>query len=178
MPLSPQTLLVNTSDNILLVKAGVPQNYREQMIKKIEELGDSCDYKTNVKAQMTSYFIWEESPIFDLLLKNIIKIANYYDNVVEQYAIVDCWGALYTKSEYAVPHNHDPAYRSFIYYLTNSNSPLIIEDQTIECKEDTLIYFRSNLIHQVKPTIDEKRICLAGNMIPLEWRLQSNIFKL
>ena len=127
--------------------------------------------KTNVKAIMSSYVIWEESQIFNSLLDNIINsIKNHApirDNQYE-YILTNVWGAIYKKDHYTIPHDHLPFVISFVYYLQSSgNTPLVFNGSNLQINptDDMLVIFPSYLLHSVpKHTEEEDRVCLAGNL--------------
>jgi hypothetical protein len=165
---------LNFPTQIWELQLGIPQNYKRECIKEIYRLGDSMNQTTNVKAIMSSWWIWKESKIFDLLLEKISTIMTDklypslkdYDNRVK-LEIVEAWSAIYKKGHFTDPHGHKPNHFSFVYYLkSNGNTPLIFSDANFHINpiDDTLIIFPSNIIHTVPIHKDEEdRICLAGN---------------
>ena len=150
---------------------GIPQSYKEKCIEEIYRLGDSMNQQTNVKAQMTSYQIWNESHVFDNLLSNIDNIIN---NVFPigipniRYKTGDTWGAVYKEGHYARKHNHQPALLSWVYYLkSKGDTPLVFDDCDFKVNpmDDALIIFPAYITHSVPKHIGkEDRICLAGNV--------------
>ena len=89
-------------------------------------------------------------------------------NVLDLYTR-RCWGASYTKSEYAKEHNHTPNLYSWCYYvrMPDGSSPLIFPEaqQIIYPNEGDLILFSGLVRHYVPPNKSvEPRIMLAGNI--------------
>jgi len=176
--------IVNTKSQATSLKLGIPENYRKECIKEIYRLGDSMNKKTKVQAIMTTYKIFNESKIFDTLLRNILKIATkikieedrgIYDNKGtylnnQSLILKDTWGAIYEKGHFTESHDHISAssYLSFVYYLqAEPNTPLILSDdnQKILPENDLFAIFPSYVRHKV-PTHEgpEDRIVLAGNI--------------
>lgn len=155
---------------IIQTELGIPQEYKQQCINEIYRLGDSMNQKTNVKAIMTSYNIWNESKIFNILLNNIKIFISNIMSIDKRWKLIlqDAWGAIYKKNNYTIPHNHLPSQISFVYYLQSSgNTPLIFEGCNFQINpiDDMLIAFPSYLSHSVPEHIEEEdRICIAGNL--------------
>lgn len=163
--------------NILETNLGIPKKYQQECINEIYRLGDSQEQRTNVKAIMTSWVIWEETTILNQLLDNILYAIKVY--VVENVSIYqeissipkldNAWGAIYKKGHYTKSHDHLFSWPySFVYYLqTTDNTPLIFDDCNfnINPKDDKLIVFDANLKHSVPVHNDDvDRVCIAGNV--------------
>jgi uncharacterized protein (TIGR02466 family) len=107
--------------------------------------------------------------------------------------ISNSWGVLYNKNNFSHKHNHKNSYISGCFYLTEGNpleiiSPLM--DQwyfshnlmgnnkniksthrnctkiDIEIHPKSLLIFPSWLHHKVSPSLLDKRLCVAFNIIP------------
>jgi hypothetical protein len=151
----------------------IPQDYNQQCIDEIYRLGDSMNQKTNVKASMSSPFIWNKTKVLNPLIDIIIKTLNEIIPIPSEeykYKLTNCWGAIYKKGDYTIPHTHAIAQISFIYYLKSNpnSSPLLFNDCNfhIQPHSNKLILFPGYLRHSVPKQIDsEDRICLAGNFI-------------
>tara|TARA_X000001388_G_C2213113_1_gene115992 strand:+ start:756 stop:1280 length:525 start_codon:yes stop_codon:yes gene_type:complete len=162
---------LKTPVTITEVKLGIPNDYKLKCIDEIYKLGDSQDQTTNVKAIMTSYFLWNESKIFDRLLGNIENLVNKLNkpfNPTKEYKVVEAWGSIYKEGHYALPHDHGLFSMSFVYYLkSNGSTPLIFDEVGFQAdaKDDMLIIFPSYLIHSVPiHNGKEDRVCIAGNI--------------
>ena len=159
---------------ILETKLGIPQDYKQKCIEEIYRLGDSMNQTTNVKAIMSSYTVWEETKILDILLNNILKtienkIISSYLDIPAKANLNDAWSAIYKKGHYTQSHHHIGNFPfSFVYYLqAANNTPLIFSGSTfgIYPSDDTLVVFPSTLLHEVPMHEDEiDRICVAGNV--------------
>lgn len=152
------------------LQLGVPQDYRQQMIKELYRIGDKMNQTTNVKASMTSYEIWNDSPKFDLILDNILKITDEHLISDPRYknVMTSAWGAIYKEGHYTLPHEHDPAVYSWVYYLKvdEHSSPLVFDNNELilNVKDDLLVLFPGNVTHMVpKQTGGGDRLVLAGN---------------
>jgi len=92
----------------------------KDIIKVINKQGDRQNHKSNVKAQMTEWRMWDE-PGFDKL-KNIIcemsiQISQQQYNRKITPMLTDMWGMKYKSEEYAKSHDHWPALWSMSYYI-------------------------------------------------------------
>jgi hypothetical protein len=167
---------IQSPTEIITLHLGIPPEYKQQCIDEIYNLGDSQSQQTNIKAIMTSYQIWNESKIFNMLLNNIKNIISNIEPMDKRWEFVlkDAWGAIYKKDSYTVCHWHYPFQTSFVYYLQSSgNTPLIFNgcDFQINPIDDMLVVFPSYLFHSVpKHNEEEDRVCIAGNLIwkPIE----------
>ena len=156
---------------ISTITLGIPQLYKEKCIEEIYRLGDSMDQQTNVKAQMTSYQIWNESRVFDTLISNIDDSINKLipiDIPQVKYKTGDAWGAVYKEGHYARYHTHHPHQLAWVYYLKSTgDTPLVFDDCDFKVNpiDDTLVVFPGYVTHSVPKHIEkEDRICLAGNV--------------
>lgn len=157
--------------SITTTKLNIPLKYKNEVIDELYTIGDRQNKQTNVKAIMSSYFIWDETKVLNPLIN---KIFNTIGRVVPPadpnliYRLENCWSAIYKKGHYTIPHNHEAGYGSFIYYLKSNpnSSPLIFDDCdfTISPTDDLLVIFPGHLNHSVPPHTDnEDRIGIAGN---------------
>jgi hypothetical protein len=156
---------------IINTQLGIPQEYKQQCIEEAYHLGDSQNQQTNVKAIMSTYAIFDETPVYNPLLNNI---KNVIDNFLPTphskliYSLTNAWSAIYKKGHHTIPHQHSPSHLSFVYYLKSSgNTPLIFDQCNFQINpiDDMLIIFPSHVWHSVPKHIDEEdRICLAGNL--------------
>ena len=84
--------------------------------------------------------------------------------------IVDFWGNVYKKGDYAVNHEHVPVHLSFVYFVKAKwyDSPLIFTDsgKKIRPKEGRYVIFPGYLLHSVPMhRYNHDRITLSGNFI-------------
>ena len=154
---------------IITLYLNIPQKYKHKCIEEIYKLGDSQDNITNLKCIMSSYWIWNESKVFNSLLGNIHKIIiSQYGEDTQTLEMINAWSAIYKEGNYSVSHNHRPNSFSFVYYLkSNGTTPLIFEDCNFRINplDDLLLIFPSYLNHHVPKHIgQEDRICIAGNL--------------
>jgi hypothetical protein len=156
---------------IITTQLGIPQNYKQQCIDEIYRIGDQQNNQTNVKAIMSTWFIWEETTVLNSLLNNIHNTLNKIIPINDKryvYKLVDCWSAIYKKEHYTTPHNHK-SILSFVYYLkVDNDSSILLFDKcnfNLQPQNDMLVIFPGYLTHSVpKQLSGEDRICLAGNM--------------
>jgi len=80
--------------------------------------------------------------------------------------VTDCWGIIYEKSDYTLPHHHFPADFSCSVYLEvePDASPLYFsENCQIPPKPGMLVLFPGILTHEVRPTAG-RRVVIAMNL--------------
>lgn len=162
--------VVNSKAKISTFNLDFSQNYLNECVNEIYRIGDKQNNSTNVKALMTSYFIWEDSLIFSKLLNTIkSSLIELLSNSKDKYQVSldNAWGSIYKEGEFAVPHHHNPFHYSFVFYLKADpqSSPLNFVDSNLNIipKENLLIIFPSYVMHQVLPNKDNERVMIAGN---------------
>jgi len=92
----------------------------KEIKKVIDKQGDRHNHKTNVKAQMTEWKMWNEPGFKQLadLAINIGKKASIDKHMREvNLKLTNLWGMKYKSNEEAISHDHWPALWSFAYYL-------------------------------------------------------------
>lgn len=164
---------VTVKTSIVTTFMGIPNEYKNKCIKELYKLGDYYKKETNVKAIMTSYNIFSQTKVFNVLIQKIMdRVTSSFplkDDRFE-YGLKDCWGAIYKKGDFTLPHYHLPCILSFVYYLQLplQSSSLIFPQTNYDnpIEEDMLIIFPAYMEHEVPPhKSDEDRICLAGNVV-------------
>jgi hypothetical protein len=168
--------LVKASTNISTLSLNIPQSYKQQCIEEAYRLGDSMNQSSNVKAIMSSWYVWDETQIFNLLLDNI---SNYIFSTLKHNLssttlnLQNAWSAIYKKGHFTNSHCHLPSFISFVYYLkSNGNTPIIFDECgfSLHPKDDTLVFFPSYLTHSVPVHEEtEDRVVIAGN-IDANWK--------
>lgn len=158
---------------IIETQLGIPQDYKQKCIDEIYRLGDSMNQKTNVKAIMSSYKIWEETIVLNPLIDKIVQSVYHLFPINDSrffYYLQDCWSIIYKKGHYTDPHSHSPSQISFVYYLKTSpnTSSLFFNECNFEIKpyNDLLILFPSHIVHSVPHQPKNKdRVCISGNLM-------------
>tara|TARA_R110001592_G_scaffold45063_1_gene144396 strand:- start:135 stop:686 length:552 start_codon:yes stop_codon:yes gene_type:complete len=163
---------------IIDLKLGIPQNYKQECINEIYKIGNSVDGPTNLTSLRSTYQVWKETKVLNILIGNILTVLHEITPPHDEryyYDLVNAWSAIYKKGHYAKLHCHIPAHISFVYYFKSTgNTPLIFDECNFKLNptDDTLVIFPSYLKHSVPPHNDkEDRICLAGNVW---WELKQN----
>lgn len=143
----------------------------------IRAMGDQWQHKTNVKASMTDFKMWEEGkPAYE----HFQNLAQYAGNLALQNApkeaqphfqpvVTEIWGAVYKKDEYTIVHDHWPAVWSFTYYVNVSPdcAPLVFPDGniTVKPKNGMMCMFPGWIAHKVpRQKSDHERVMVAGNI--------------
>ncbi len=92
----------------------------KDIIKVINKQGDRQNHKSNVKAQMTEWRMWDE-PGFKKLANVIcdmsIQISKQQYNRKIDPVIQEMWGMKYKSEEISIIHDHWPATWSCAYYV-------------------------------------------------------------
>ena len=131
----------------------------DYFIKKIDQGVDSDNnrnYRTNVVAGMTDwkYFLGDEK-----FYETIIPIINILDNKESRSLdIKEAWGVRHRKFDRTKPHDHAPAYLSFVLYLNDHDQPLKFQDidETVDSSKGSFAIFSSNLTHYCERNISGK----------------------
>ena len=134
------------------------QHTHQEMSEIIRSHSHEEERKSNVKACMTNYFLHRQHTI-----------------VNDVCFTFDCWGAIYRKNDFTLPHTHGPALWSWVYYISipNNAPPLYFDEAKFKVypKSDEIILFPGHVRHEVPKAenMTEERIVLAGN-IYLDYR--------
>jgi len=164
----------------------VQKDYSNEILQKrlaqtCRDIGDIQKSTTNIQGSMTSYRMHETNSDFMKVCKIAINFANKNTPVnttgqTTTYMTWDCWGAIYSKGDYAKTHAHWPFVWSFVYYVEccKNCSPLIFDDcsstLSIQPKSGNMILFPAWLLHSVpKQQCDHDRIILSGNLVINPW---------
>jgi len=160
------------SDDVKVLIAKYP--YAHKVNSKISEyvlsIGDKQNYSTNVQAEMTDWSITspEIENLKDWILRNLYSLNPHH--LTCSFSFSCFWGIVMRKNHHARPHNHTPAYYSFVYYTkcSEDSSPLcfVTSELKIKPEEGKLILFPSHLNHFVpEQKFPDERISLAGNIV-------------
>ena len=160
---------LNIPTTVITLELGAPIELREEWAKRAYNL-NHFSYKSNVKAQMSSYHIWAETKVYNKLIDNIQILINHTCKnkpLNKYFKIEEAWSAIYREGEYVISHDHSPCLFSFCYYIKcgKPTTPLVFDqlDWRVDPKEDMLIIFPSNLWHSVPPHKGTDRIMISGN---------------
>ena len=161
---------VRSPIEIVTTTLGIPEDYKQQCIQEAYKIGDKQGQKTNVKAIMSSYKVWEETDKYNPILDKIAHLVKNEFPLFDDrlgYSLNNVWIAIYKEGHYTVLHSHEPHHMSFVYYLkaNNNSSPLVFDrcEFQVQPYDDLLVIFPSYLEHSVPIHKGEDRICLAGN---------------
>tara|TARA_Y100000004_G_C8874286_1_gene394694 strand:- start:444 stop:1001 length:558 start_codon:yes stop_codon:yes gene_type:complete len=145
------------------------------IIKEINKQGDKMNHKTNVKAQMTEWQMYNKPGFKDLadIAKTIGgQISKLKYNVDISFSLKNIWGMKYKSGEQAIPHDHWPALWSFAYYVNApEGAPGLffpeMGDQGGERKlqKGLMVFFQGHIKHSVRPTkFKGYRYVVSGNL--------------
>tara|TARA_R110000822_G_scaffold281276_5_gene403008 strand:+ start:53 stop:622 length:570 start_codon:yes stop_codon:yes gene_type:complete len=173
--------IVNSPCEIVHMQLGMPQEYKEQLIQESYRLKNregkensplftylfNEDKKNKVIG--SDFKLWLESDLYNVLLRNILSTVKSLSSSGQEYAILNSWMGIYKENQSVTSHTHDPAYKSFCYYISAKEpyTPMVFDDVGIEIEAitDRLIIFPSHVTHSVPPCRGEERIMIAGNII-------------
>lgn len=162
--------VVKSNALISTFNLGFSQTYLDECVNEIYKIGDKQNNSTNVKALMTSYYIWEDSLVFSRILsvvKSVLIEVLSYEKDKYQVSLDNAWGSIYKKGEFAEVHHHKPFHYSFVFYLraNHLSSPLNFVDSNLNIypEDNLLVLFPSYVAHQVLPNEDNERVMIAGN---------------
>lgn len=141
-----------------------------RIVKIILEQGDRQKRRSNVKADMTEWNMTGVEPFKQITdqVENIVKDW-YWQNARIQLLtnISACWGAVYRKGDFTVPHEHLPDSYSFVYYpkAEVGCSLLKFNGYDYQPKTGYGLIFPSYLTHMVNPETSENiRVVVSGNL--------------
>ena len=135
----------------------------------IMKQGDEQMRKTNVKAQMTQWFMHKEDLTFAKIADQAVAFAmenSPHKVPLEPY---DCWGSISRKGDYTKSHDHWPHPWSWVYYanVSDSCSGLRFDDGGFRFipEQGDLVLVPGWLYHSEEPqTTDYERLIVAGNL--------------
>jgi len=138
------------------------------LIKTIKKVGDTQTLKTNVKADMTNWFMQRKYPIFNSVGDIAIKFVQEAFPYEIQLELYDIWGVVYKRGNFTRIHDHWPHLWSFSYYVkSDGTTPIIFPEgrHYFYPKTDDMILFPGILRHSVPiHESDEERIVVSGNI--------------
>ena len=140
------------------------------LTKIIKMVGDTQNRKTNVKADMTDWFMQREYQIFNSVGDIAIKFAQEASPCEVQFELYDIWGAVYKRGEFTKAHDHWPHPWSFSYYVkSDGTTPITFPDDPayhyLYPKTNDIVLFPGILRHGVPiHDSDEERIIVSGNI--------------
>jgi hypothetical protein len=138
------------------------------LIKTIKKVGDTQNRKTNVKADMTDWFMQRKYQIFNLIGDIAINFAQEASPCEVNLELYDIWGVVYKRGDFTKPHDHWPHPWSFSYYAkSDGTTPIIFPEggHYFYPKTNDMVLFPGILRHIVPVhESDEERIIVSGNI--------------
>ena len=174
----PLTLPAVIDNPIELRQLNLEASLRGTLTDIIVDLGDEQNPSSNVKADMTDWFMHQKYKEFKELSIHAEAVAKQMTKDPVAMFTFDCWGAVYRKGEYTKKHSHWGNLWSWCYYLEvpPDAPPFRFEDITemgesepssfdVYPKENDLLMFPSWVSHSVpKSESNSERIMVAGNI--------------
>ena len=174
----PLTLPAVIRNPIELRQLNLEASLRGTLTDIIVDLGDEQNHSSNVKADMTDWFMHQKYKEFKELSIHAEAVAKQMTKDPVAMFTFDCWGAVYRKGEYTKKHSHWGNLWSWCYYLEvpPDAPPFRFEDITemgesepssfdVYPKENDLLMFPSWVSHSVpKSESNSERIMVAGNI--------------
>ena len=102
----PITIPAVIQNPIELLKLGLSSTMRQSLKDIILNRGDEQNHASNVKADMTDWFMHKKYKEFKELSIHAEAIANQMTEDHIATFTFDCWGAVYRKGDETVIHNH------------------------------------------------------------------------
>ncbi len=140
-------------------------------------IGDEQKKKTNVKANMTSWFMHETDKNFETIANKANEIAHDNSPSAVALATYDCWGAVYKRGDWSKNHDHWPQIWSWVYNVEccDDCAPLVFHDSrddnhsdhaySLKPKSGRFTMFPGWIKHSVpEHQCDHDRIIVAGNI--------------
>ena len=161
---------INYGREIQHVPEDAEGSLQESMIRIIKEQGDFQERNTNVKADMTEWYMHKTHTCFQWVCNKALTLAERHNPHKVDMEVYDCWGAVYREGEYTKEHDHWPCLWSFVFYVDSCEncSPLVFptgNNHKVLPKTGNLILFPSWILHSVPPQkCNHERIMIAGNI--------------
>ena len=134
--------------------------------------------KTNVFAWHSNFDTHIKTSDFDSLIETIqnklrlIGPTHDWEEYEVTYPITESWAGIYKKTEYTIPHAHEPVQYAAVYYAKAEEdcSPIVFKtldkDLEIVPTTNTLLIFSGRAWHYVpRSTSDNERIIFAANFV-------------
>lgn len=156
----------------VIEKLHIDKDLQNNLSRKCKSIGDEQKRKTNVKADMTSWFMHETDKDFGAIADKAIELAHANSPlpVHLEMSTYDCWGAVYKRGDWSKNHNHWPYVWSWVYNVEccDNCSPLVFNDTnaySLAPKVGRLTMFPGWIKHSVPAhQCDHDRIIVAGNI--------------
>ena len=151
------------------------EDMNNKLVQQIDIQGDCMKHKSNVKAQMTEWEMWNK-PGFNTFTHYYINVAHHiatrdykFKCELKHIKLSCLWGMKYLSNDYAIEHDHWPATFGCVYYI---NPPkdcpgLYFKelDYTVVPKHGELTIFDAALRHEVpKKSFIGNRYTVSGNI--------------
>jgi hypothetical protein len=171
--------IVNAPCEIVHMQLGMPQEYKEQLIQESYRLKTRPNrsnqpffsylfHEEEDKVIGSDFKLWEESSLYNKLLTKILFTIKSLSEKRFPYGIYNTWLGIYKEGQHTKAHTHEPAYKSFCYYISADEpyTPMVFDDVgvKIDAITDRLIIFPSHIYHSVPPCVGKERIMIAGNV--------------
>ena len=160
---------------IIQERVAFKDGLNEELVAIIRSHGDTQRHKTNVKANMSSWFMQKQHAQFQIVGDKAISIAKKNSPHDIGMELFDCWGVIYQKDDWTKVHDHWPHLWSFVYYIQcgENDSPLEFPDvrrhgeHLVQPLSGDMVLFPGWLRHKVSPQLaDNERIIVSGNLHP------------
>jgi hypothetical protein len=159
-------------------KGGWNDTYMRSCVEEAKRIKDQQNNRTNVQAAMSSWHVWDETPIYRPILQTVLELADHLgvigfpagSEADHETFVESAWVARYNKGDYTKPHNHAAAMYSFVVFLQAepNDAPIIFHTHPeikVHPESRMILLFPSYLMHSVPKQIqDRERIVLAGNL--------------
>lgn len=164
-------LIIPSFSKVFKVYLNLEPEYRKILAETILEVGDERSNPNTIKAFMTNYYVWEQSPNFNkflLKVKECLEIVSPVSLEHHEFKLIDTWGIIYKEGDFALPHQHLGHGLSWVYYVQTGDNPtpLIFNDSNFELipENDMIVFFPSHLTHSVPTHKGSDRIIISGNI--------------
>lgn len=141
------------------------ERLKKKLLLKIND--STMHYKTNVKAKMKEFNVFNEDEDFYKFI-NLIKF--YIESISKHpFFIESSWGNIYEKNtDISLKHTHRPCdFMSGILYLTDNGPGTYFEEFGLTTQEQVgkFLLFSPLALHEVKPfDYKDKRMVISFNL--------------
>ncbi len=134
--------------------------------------GDRMNRQTNVKADMTEWYMHRKHEVFKAITDDAMQWAKENSPHPVEMEVFDCWGSIGRRGDFTKIHDHWPHPWAFCYYaeVDETTQPIIFPDgqgeaHVVKPQSGDIALFPGWLYHGVeKSTTDSERVIVAGNL--------------
>ena len=170
----PNSVVFNEQLPLITATVSGWEEKNKTLVEAIREAGSRNVRGTNLVAHRTDWNMYLPGSSGAQLFGELCELACQFSkqhSPTEDFdpLVTSCWGAIYSKDDFAKPHDHWPSIWSFVYFLEvgQSPSPLVFPNakRAIKPRNSMFCLFPGWVLHEVPPQQHaSERVMVAGNI--------------